>query len=388
MTRQYAVRGTKRKKIEENYNRGESEQLAEVAATETSRSMMPGVDEDEKIAESVVKDLPGFPISPIDQRNKTGVTFVLEKASLEVGKVGKNYQILSSEDHANFLRKNNKNPADYRPDIVYHALLMILDSPINKAGRLQAVYVRTEKGVLFEVKPCVRIPRTYKRFAGIMLQLLQKLSITAVGKREKLMRVIKNPVTQYLPPNSHRIGFSYSSDKLVNIQDYVAAIEDGVNFVFVVGAMAHGKIDKEFTDDYISISSYPLSAAWCIGKICEAMAKKWKVLSPASSPLKINATCPLSIDTSRTACTLLLLPDYREGFNNGGAFNNGATHLQESIHSSFDLSIQTGRVDAKQNTLLAWSTGIRMRQMMNGGTINSESGCSSSLMGRGLRQLS
>ena len=38
------------------------------------------------------------------------------------------------------------------------------------------------------------------------MQLLQKLSITAVGKREKLMRVIKNPVTQYLPASSHKIG--------------------------------------------------------------------------------------------------------------------------------------------------------------------------------------
>lgn len=47
---------------------------------------------------------------------------------------------------------------------------MILDSPVNKAGRLKAVYVRTEQGVLFEVKPHVRIPRTYKRFAGIMCE--------------------------------------------------------------------------------------------------------------------------------------------------------------------------------------------------------------------------
>lgn len=38
------------------------------------------------------------------------------------------------------------------------------------------------------------------------VQLLQKLSITAVGKREKLLRVIKNPVTQYLPVNSRKIG--------------------------------------------------------------------------------------------------------------------------------------------------------------------------------------
>lgn len=38
------------------------------------------------------------------------------------------------------------------------------------------------------------------------VQLLQKLSITAVGKREKLLRVIKNPVTQYLPVSSKKIG--------------------------------------------------------------------------------------------------------------------------------------------------------------------------------------
>ncbi|GKV41688.1 hypothetical protein SLEP1_g49186 [Rubroshorea leprosula] len=143
-------------------------------------------------------------------------------------------QILNSEDHANFLRKNEKNPADYRPDIIHQALLSILDSPVNKAGRLQSVYVRTEKGVLFEVKPHVRIPSTYKRFAGIMLHLLQKLSITAVSKGEKLLHVIKNPVTQYLPLNSQRIGLSYGSEKLVKMKDYVKAIDDDTYLVFVV----------------------------------------------------------------------------------------------------------------------------------------------------------
>ncbi|KAK3447002.1 hypothetical protein EUGRSUZ_A02611 [Eucalyptus grandis] len=78
------------------------------------------------------------------------------------------YQILNSDDHTNFLKRNGRNPADYRPDIVHQALLSILDSPLNKAGKVRAVYVRTGKGVLFEVKPHGRIPRTYKCFAGIM----------------------------------------------------------------------------------------------------------------------------------------------------------------------------------------------------------------------------
>lgn len=275
MTRPFAVKaGKKRKKREENYDKEEVELVKEEIPAATADTIA----EDEKIVEDLVQDMPGIPITVSNSTIRSRAIFILEKASLEVAKVGKSYQILNSEDHANFLRKHNKNPSDYRPDIVHQALLMILDSPLNKAGKIQAVYVKTEKGVLFEVKPHVRIPRTYKRFAGIMLQLLQKLSISAAGKRDKLFRVIKNPVTQYLPVDSRKIGFSYSSEKLVDIQKYVTAVKDDVNFVFVVGAMAHGKVDDEYVEDYISISGYPMSAAWCIARICEGLQQKWSVL--------------------------------------------------------------------------------------------------------------
>ncbi|XP_022743242.1 ribosomal RNA small subunit methyltransferase nep-1-like isoform X1 [Durio zibethinus] len=275
MVRPYALKGKKRKKREEKYDREEEEEEVE----EKESAKRASIEKPTKEAEAGADELVGIPISPGDQiTNKHGVIFVLEKASLEVAKVGKSYQLLNSDDHANFLRKNHKNPADYRPDIVHQALLAILDSPVNKAGRLQAVYVRTEKGVLFEVKPHVRIPRTYKRFSGIMLQLLQKLYITAVGKRQKLLQVIKNPVTKHFPVNSRKIGFSYSSEKLVKMRKYVDTVGDDVNLVFGVGAMAHGKIETEYTDDCIAISGYPLSAAMCIARITEALADKWNIL--------------------------------------------------------------------------------------------------------------
>ena len=47
---------------------------------------------------------------------------------------------------------------------------MLLDSPLNRAGLLQ-VYIHTDKNVLIEVNPQTRIPRTYKRFAGLMGRL-------------------------------------------------------------------------------------------------------------------------------------------------------------------------------------------------------------------------
>ncbi|KAL5073435.1 hypothetical protein RYX36_012419 [Vicia faba] len=279
MTRAYTVKGKKRKnkEVSAKYDREEDEE-------EQIQPKKPAIQKEEP-APVVTKteensELAGIPVAPSTVKNseEPGVIFVLEKASLEVAKVGKTYQLLNSDDHANFLRKNNKNPGDYRPDICHQALLSILDSPLNKAGRLKAVYIRTEKGVLIEVKNYVRIPRTFKRFAGVMLELLQKLSISAVGKREKLLRTIKNPITQHLPPNSRKAGLSFSSDKLVNMNDYLSTIPSDQDIVFVVGAMAHGKVETDYTDDYIAVSGYPLSAAYCITRICNAIEGKWNIL--------------------------------------------------------------------------------------------------------------
>uniref|UniRef100_A0A453SVQ1 Ribosomal RNA small subunit methyltransferase NEP1 n=1 Tax=Aegilops tauschii subsp. strangulata TaxID=200361 RepID=A0A453SVQ1_AEGTS len=242
MGRRYAAKGKKKRKLEDGVaSRADDAQELQPPEDDEGKGEEDGTEEDETV--EVTEGIPVLP-RPVDGRKRPRAIFVLERACLEVGKVGKTMQILNSDDHANYLRKHNRNPADYRPDIIYQALLAIFDSPLTKAGRLQAVYVRTEKGVLFEVKPNVRLPRTCKRFCGLMSQLLQKLSITAVGRREKLLNVIKNPVTQYLPVGSRKIGLSYSADKSVKLNDYVAEFSDDEALVFVVGAMAHGKIDS------------------------------------------------------------------------------------------------------------------------------------------------
>lgn len=278
------MKGQKRKKKEEKYDREEEEpeQLVENDSPQPSKKVKTDgseLEKEEKL-ETVVDDMPGIPIVQVDTGSKkAGVIFVLEKASLEIAKVGKTYQLLSSDEHKNFLEKQKRNPADYRPDIAFQAILTILDSRVNKSGRLKALYVRTQQGLLIEIKPHTRIPRTYKRFAGIMVQLLQNLHINANGgKGEKLLRLIKNPVTQYLPINSRKIGFSHSSEKLIDMYNYVGTINNDLDLVFVLGAMSHGKIDVDYVEDYISISEYPLSAAYCISIITTALERKFKIL--------------------------------------------------------------------------------------------------------------
>lgn len=207
-----------------------------------------------------------------------GVIFVLEEAQLEVAQVGKGYVLLNCDDHQNFLMKHNKDPAMYRPDICHQALLAILDSPLNKAGRLKAVYIHTCKNVLINVNPKIRLPRTFKRFCGLFAQLLQKLSIRATNGPDKLMKIIKGPVTKHLPLDCKRIGFSWAATKRVPMHEYVKSLQDDQTIVFVVGAFAKGHIEAPWVDEELSVSEFPLSAAYAIGRITNAFEQKWGIV--------------------------------------------------------------------------------------------------------------
>jgi rRNA small subunit pseudouridine methyltransferase Nep1 len=153
------------------------------------------------------------------------------------------------------------------------------------------VFVNTEKNVLFSVAPSTRLPRTFKRFCGLMgacrpkgrfsrrspalaVQLLQKLSIRASNGPQKLMRVVKQPVSSHLPTSARRVGLSHSAASVHAMSAYVASLPPDVPVVFVVGAMAHGRVSVSYTDEFISISEFPLSAACCLGRICNALETK------------------------------------------------------------------------------------------------------------------
>ncbi|KAH8966230.1 hypothetical protein BDL97_03G014100 [Sphagnum fallax] len=148
---------------------------------------------------------------PAPSTEDGGVIFMLEKASLEAAKVGKNYQLLNCEDHATFLKKHKRDPALYRLDILHQACLHL----------------------------------------EINVQLLQKLSIRASNGPDKLMRIVKQLVTRYLPLGARRM--SYSAPKVVQLSDYVVAAGLSSTYVFVVGAMAHGKIDVDYIDDLVAV---------------------------------------------------------------------------------------------------------------------------------------
>ena len=71
---------------------------------------------------------------------------VLEQANLETIKIGKVYELLNCDRHKNHLLKYKRDPnSNARPDITHQCLLMLLDSPLNRAGLLQVRYKMLRK---------------------------------------------------------------------------------------------------------------------------------------------------------------------------------------------------------------------------------------------------
>lgn len=207
---------------------------------------------------------------------------VLSNACLESIKVsgydGDRYALLNCDDHQGILKRTKRDIADARPDITHQCLLTLLDSPINKAGKLQ-VYIETTRGVLIEVNPTVRIPRTFKRFSGLMVQLLHKLSIRSVNSEERLLKVIKNPITDHLPSKCRKVTLSFDAP-IQSVQSYVKTLDEDESICVFVGAMARGKdtFADEYVDEKIGVSNYSLSASVACSKFCHGCEDAWGIL--------------------------------------------------------------------------------------------------------------
>ncbi|XP_054166383.1 ribosomal RNA small subunit methyltransferase NEP1-like [Oppia nitens] len=199
---------------------------------------------------------------------------ILEKCNLEIVKTFKNFELLNCDQHMSQIRKYKKDPAFCRPDITHQCLLMLFDSPLNRAGLLQ-VYMHTDRNVLIEISPQTRFPRTFTRFANLMVQLLHKLSIRSSNGPQKLLKVIKNPITSHLPVGCKKYGTSFKADKVIHPRELVPSDDSPV--AIVIGAMAHGMVDADYMEESVSISEYPLSAALAATKICSAFEEVWNI---------------------------------------------------------------------------------------------------------------
>jgi rRNA small subunit pseudouridine methyltransferase Nep1 len=208
---------------------------------------------DKIISSGLISEAPKLPKNFEDRQKWKRLIVILEQATLQLTKTKKgNMELINCDDHQRTIKGLGKKYEDFRPDITHQCLLSLMDSPLNKAGMLQ-VFIRTDKKVLIEISPHMRVPRTYKRFAGLFAQLLQKLKIKAENSQKTLMKIVKNTFDKVLPINVRKIGTS-SKAKLVELQEYVDNLEEMDSdkpLVFVIGAVSVGNpaMEMEGIDD-------------------------------------------------------------------------------------------------------------------------------------------
>jgi len=224
---------------------------------------------------------------PKRKSNFKPIIVLLDQATVETIKNRRGvYELLNCDDHRDLCKKKlHKDPNNYRPDILHQELLALLDSPLNKAGMLK-VYIQTTKNVLIDVHPAIRIPRTYKRFAGLMVQLLHKMKIKASSESTTLLKVIKNPFSQYLPPGTRCHGIEcdgqlYSPIALAKALVPAVPEQSPAPTCFIVGAMSTGNItmeDHPYIESMMSISEYPLSGAAALSRIAGGIEQYWGIV--------------------------------------------------------------------------------------------------------------
>lgn len=80
---------------------------------------------------------------------------------------------------------------------------------------------------------------TFLFYFYVLVQLLHKFSVRAAETSAKLMKVIKNPITDHLPAGCRKMATSYSAGKPIKPSELVT---EDCPITFVVGAMAHGQV--------------------------------------------------------------------------------------------------------------------------------------------------
>jgi rRNA small subunit pseudouridine methyltransferase Nep1 len=276
-----------------------------------------------------------LPKTPQERLQWRRVVVILEHCPLRTIQTRDGFELLR-ERHRVFHSKNGTDPAQWRPDVVHQCLLHLLDSPLNRSGRLQ-VFLRTTSGVLVMVDPRLRVPRSMRLFEVLMARLLFRLKIRSTVNQLQLLRVVRNPVTDHLPDNTTYIrverggalenpltfcaglaaqcgGVDPTSAKPTRFGSGAAAASEGGGaaaaidgedddeddvdedlpvwereggnrgsqanmkpIAFVVGGMSKGDVDVDYApkERTVSFSQRPMSAAAVCSLLCHAFEAAW-----------------------------------------------------------------------------------------------------------------
>jgi len=151
-----------------------------------------------------------------------------------------------------------------RPDITYVTLLTLLESPLNKEGRL-SIYVHTVGDFIISIDPEVKLPRNYTRFEGLMEQLFEVFKVPPKGKPlMTLKRGTLKDLIRVVAPS--RTFFLTEKGKRTKMETFAKKVIKEDSSVVVIGGFQRGEFSKgnlELADEKVSVYREPLDA-WVV----------------------------------------------------------------------------------------------------------------------------
>ena len=161
-----------------------------------------------------------------------------------------------------------------RPDIVHFSLLTALSTPLFLERKLD-VYVSTIGNKLIFISKELRVPKSYFRFEGLMMNLFRDKVINDPNSSKKLLELkeninFKEIISQIVKPNKV-IGLSTKGIRSNPFQIIADSVEDkNKNYCFVVGGFQRGHFQEDITsifDTMYSVSEYGLESHVVIARV-------------------------------------------------------------------------------------------------------------------------
>ena len=134
---------------------------------------------------------------------------------------------------------------------MHRSVLAIFDSPLAKAGLSEVLIHTTDKKVIrldksMRVAASEKIPRTEKRFNGLLAQVLDEGEVRPEGSAVALMKLLPGQLEEHLPADAAKVGRgeqvgTSSAARFVSLREYVGKASAARRVVFVVGAVSKGQ---------------------------------------------------------------------------------------------------------------------------------------------------
>jgi rRNA small subunit pseudouridine methyltransferase Nep1 len=175
--------------------------------------------------------------------------------------------LLDISYHYTAMKKLNNWDSRGRPDITFISLLNLLESPLNKEGRVR-VYVHTLNNYALFIDPEINLPRNYSRFQGLMEQLFETGRVPPNGRPLITLGrgTLKDLIAKIGPS---RTFFMTEKGRITRGEEFGCKIVREERPAIVIGGFQKGEFSREelgLADERVSLYKDPLDA-WIIASM-------------------------------------------------------------------------------------------------------------------------